>query len=107
MWASGVNAQVGVAVEFEDEDDEAGGEGDEVLDSDDEEMGEGEEEEGEGGAAGGGGGKAADLRTNMDVDDGEEATEEGLRVSRDQYTGPASAWDTRPPCLLARVCVCV
>lgn len=67
--------QVGVAVEFEDEDDDAGGEGDEVLDSDDEEMGEGEEEEG-------GGGKAADLRTNMDVDDGEEAAEEGLRVSQ-------------------------
>lgn len=45
-----------------------------MLDSDDEEMGEGEEEEGDGG-------KAADLRTNMDVDDGEEAAEEGLRVS--------------------------
>ena len=62
--------EIGVAVEFEEEQDEDNSEADEVVESDLDED-EGVEEDAETGV---------DIRTNMDVDDGEEAGEEGLKV---------------------------
>lgn len=83
--ADTLDEEIGVAVEFEDEEEEEDSEVSEVARSDDEEDDDEGGEEGEGGPEGEAGrGDASapgDIHTaTMDVDDGEEATDDGLKV---------------------------